>query len=248
MRAEDKDLDGADLARETERQRESELERADEQELPELQSEADHNTEHRGQVIAIMRAILAREHVVVDQQQLPARELKALEALQAAVEGKDAVLSQFVFASDRRDLLEQALAVLQPNFVTGDEQHAQLLGGYGDLIERVGLLRTGLIELEDSQDDLLMANTDVAVTKADADQDDKPDARPGESTLTGPERKAAPKPPSSLTGPEPKAEPKPPSTLAGPEVKTEPPKPSTMGDAKDLAEAQKQPWWKRVLG
>ena len=248
MRAEEKDLDGADLARETERQRESELEKADEQELPELQSEADHDTEHRGQVIALMRAILDREHVVVDQQQLPARELKALEALQAAVEGKDPALSQFVFASDRRDLLEQALAVLQPNFVTGDEQHAQLLGAYGDLIERVGLLRNGLVELEDAQDDLLVTKSSAAVAKTDADQDDKPDTKPGESTLTGPERKPEPKPPTTLIGPEPKPEPKAPSTLTGPEAKPEPKGPSTLGDEADLAEAQKQPWWKRVLG
>jgi hypothetical protein len=260
MRAEEKDLDGADLARETERQRESELEKDDAEQLPELQSTADQNTEHQSQVIGVMRAIMSREHVVVDQQQLPARELKALEALQAAVEGKDAKLSQFVFASDRRDLLEQALAVLQPNFVTGDEQHAQVLGAYGDLIERVGQLRNGLVELEDAQDDLLMANTRVAVTKTDADQDDKPDAdasltgpeRTPEpkkpSTLTGPEVKAEPKPASSLTGPEVKEPPKPASTLTGPEAKPEPKGPSSLGDEKDLAEAQKTPWWKRVLG
>jgi len=260
LRAEEKDLDGADLARETERQRKSELEKEDAEKLPELQSEADRDTEHRSQVISIMRAIIDRQHVVVDQQQLPARELKALEAFQAAVEGKDAKLSQFVFACDRRDLLEQALAVLQPNFVTGDEQHAQVLGAYGDLIERVGQLRNGLVELEDAQDDLLMANTEVAVTKADADQDDKPDAdasltgpeRKPEpkkpSTLTGPEVKPEPKPPTSLTGAEAKAEPKPPTSLTGPEVKAEPPKPSSLGDEKDLAEAQKKSWWKRVLG
>jgi hypothetical protein len=244
LRAEDKDLDGAELARETERQRKSELEKEDEQKLPELQSEADHHTEHRGQVISVMRAILAREHVVVDQQQLPARELKALEALQAAVEGKDAKLSQFVFASDRRDLLEQALAVLQPNFVTGDEQHAQLLGAHGDLIARVGLLRTGLVELEDSQDDLLMANTEVAITKTDADQDDKPE----DASLTGPERTPEPKKPSTLTGPDVKEPPKPASSLTGPEVKPEPKPASSLGDENDLAEAQKTPWWKRVLG
>jgi hypothetical protein len=260
LRAEEKDLDGADLARETERQRESELEKEDEAELPELQSEAAHDTEHSAEVIGIMRAILDRQHVVVDQQQLPARELKALEALQAAVEGKDAKLSQFVFASDRRDLLEQALAVLQPNFVTGDEQHATLLGAYGDLIERVGLLRTGLVELEDAQDDLLMAKTAAAVIKTDADQDDKPDADASltgpertpdpkqPSTLAGPELKAEPKPASTLTGPDVKPEPKPASSLTGPEAKPEPAKPSSLGDEKDLAEAQKKPWWKRVLG
>jgi len=36
LRAEEKDLDGADLARETERQRKSELEKEDAEKLPEL--------------------------------------------------------------------------------------------------------------------------------------------------------------------------------------------------------------------
>jgi hypothetical protein len=276
VRAEDKEVDGPELERDIERQRDSELEKSDDEELPEIQSEADQTTEHRGQVIGLVRAILDREHVVVDNQQLPARELKALEALQAAVEGRDHNLSQFVYASDRRDLLEQALAVLQPNFVTGDEKHAQLLGAYGDLIERVATLREGLVDKEDAQDDLLRGNTHVDETKAEGDQDDKP--TPDDASLDGPERRAAPKPATSLTGPEVKEAPKPASTLtapevkpepkpastltgpeleepakpastlAGPEVKDEPRGPSTLGDAKDLAEAQKKPWWKRVLG
>ena len=276
MRAEDKDVDGRELERDTERQRDSELEKSDDDELPELLPEAEQTTENRGELIHIVRAIFNREHVVVENLALPTRELKALEALQAAVEGRDTKLSQFVYASDRRDLLEQALAVLQPNFVSGDEKHAQLLGAYGDVIERVAALREGLVDKEDAQDDLLHANLAVAPTKAEGDQDDEPE--PGESTLTGPERKAAakpgtsltgpevkeaPKPATSLTGPEVKPEPKPASsltgaelketpkpatTLTGPEVKDEPKGPSTLGDAKDLAEAQKQPWWKRVLG
>ncbi|MBV8756149.1 MAG: hypothetical protein JO257_02670 [Deltaproteobacteria bacterium] len=246
MRAEEKDVDGPELERDIERQRESELEKSDDEELPELQSDHDQTTEHRGQLIALVRAIFNREHVVVQNQQLPARELKALEALQAAVEGRDPELSQFVYAHDRRDLLEQALAVLQPNFVTGDEKHAQLLGAYGDLIERVAALREGLVDKEDAQDDLLRPNTAVAVTKAEGDQDEPP--KPGESTLTGPERKVPPKPATTLTGPEVKEPAKPASTLTGPEVKSEPKGPSTLGDAQDLAEAQKKPWWKRVLG
>lgn len=261
MRAEDKDVDGRDLERDVELQRESELQKSDDEELPELQSEANQTTEHRGQVVGLVRAIFNREHVIVDTQQLPQRELRALEALQAAVEGRDAKLSQFVYAADRRDLLEQALAVLQPNFVTGDEKHAQLLGAYHDIIERVAALREGLVDKEDAQDDLLRANTHVAPAKAEGDQDDEP--KPGESTLTGPELKEAPKPASTLsgpeikeapkaastlTGPEVKEPPKPASTLTGPEVKDEPKGPTTLGDAKEIAEAQKQPWWKRVLG
>lgn len=279
MRAEDKEVDGRELERDTERQRESELEKSDDAELPELLHDANQTTENRGELISVVRAIFNREHVNVENLGLPARELKALEALQAAVEGRDAKLSQFVYASDRRDLLEQALAVLQPNFVVGDEKHAQLLGVYGDVLERVAALREGLVDKEDAQDDLLRANTAVTATKAEGDQDDEPgESTPGESTLTGPERKTAAKPATTLTGPDVKPDPKPATTLTGPdvkdtakpasslggpdlkespkpattligpEVKDEPKGPSTLGDAKDLAEAQKKPWWKRVLG
>ena len=237
LRAEDKEVDGLELERETERQRQSELEKEDEEELPELQSSEDRDTEHRGQVIAAMRMILEGEHVVVDELRLPARELRALDALKAAVDGKDGKLSQFVYATDRKNLLEQALAVLQPNFVSGDAQHAQLLGTYHDLIEKVADLRSGLVELADAQDEMLHGNTHLAVAKADGDTDDKDDAdgdKPKKSTLAG--------------GPEVKRE-STKSTLAdGPAAKDEPKGPSTLGDPAEVAAAQKTPWWKRALG
>ena len=237
MRAEDKEVDGLELERETERQRESELEKEDEEELPELQSSEDRDAEHRGQVINAMRLILEREHVVVDELKLPARELKALDALKAAVDGKDGKLSQFVYATDRKNLLEQALAILQPNFVSGDAQRTQVLGSYHDLIEKVADLRHGLVELADAQDELLHATDKTAMQKADGDKDDTDDAdddKPKKSTLAD--------------GPEVKPEAKK-STLAdGPAATDEPKAQSTLGDPADLAAAQKTPWWKRVLG
>lgn len=253
LRAEDKEVDGVELERETERQRQSELEKEDEEELPELQSSEDRDTEHRGQVVAAMRMILERDHIVVDELKLPARELKALEALKAAVDGKDGKLSRFVYASDRKNLLEQALAVLQPNFVSGDAQHAQVLGTYHDLIDKVADLRHGLVELSDAQDELLHGNEKLAVTKADGDKDDDDTDddrdKPARSTLAdGPEVKREPAKSTLADGPEVKPEPKSPSTLAGPEAKPEPKGPSTLGDPADLAAAQKTPWWKRVLG
>ena len=254
MRAEDKEVDGLDLERETERQRDSELEKEDEQELPELNSVNDRDAEHRGQVITAMRMILDGDHVVVDQLELPARELKALEALKSAVDGKDVKLSQFVYATDRKNLLEQALAVLQPNFVTGDSEHVQLLGSYSDLVEKVADLRNGLVELADSQDDLLHATDKTAMQKADGDKDDPDDKdadddKPNKSTLADvPEVKPEAKKSTLADGPEAKPETKT-STLAdGPAVKDEPAAPTTLGDPAELAAAQKQPWWKRVLG
>ena len=251
MRAEDKEVDGFDLERETERQRESELQEEDEEELAELQSSDDRGTEHRGSVMAAMRTILDGEHVVVDELALPARELRALEALQAAVEGKDAKLSQFIYATDRKHLLEQALAVLQPNFVTGDAEHAQVLGTYSDLIEKVAELRHGLLDLGDAQDDQLHGTPDLAKQATDKDDDDSDaDAdKPKKSTLSeGPEAKRETTKSTLADGPDVKREPAT-STLAdGPAAKESPREPSTLGDPADLAAAQKTPWWKRVLG
>jgi hypothetical protein len=252
LRAEDKEVDGLDLERETERQRDSELEKQDDEELPELQSADDRNAEHRDQVITAMRMILERDNVVVDELELPARELKALEALKAAVDGKDNKLSQFVYATDRKNLLEQALAVLQPNFVCGDAQRAQVLGTYHDLIAKVADLRNGLVELADSQDDLLHATDKTAMQKADGDKDDDDDDdddAPKKSTLSdGPDVKESPKKSTLADGPEVKDEPAT-STLAdGPAAKDEPKGPTTLGDPADLAAAQKTPWWKRALG
>lgn len=250
MRAEDKEVDGLELEKETERQRESELENEDEEELAELQSSEDRDTEHRGSVMAAMRAILDGDHVIVDELALPARELRALEALQAAVEGKDAKLSQFVYATDRKNLLEQALAVLQPNFVTGNSQHAQVLGTYSELIEKVADLRTGLLDLGDAQDDLLHGTPELAKSAADKDDtDNNADDKPKGSSLTdGPEAKREPTKSTLADGPEVKRE-APVSTLAdGPAAKDEPRGPSSLGDPADIAAAQKTPWWKRVLG
>jgi hypothetical protein len=251
MRAEDKEVDGPELERETERQRDSELEKEDEEELAELSSVDERDAEHRDQVITAMRMILERDNIVVDELKLPARELKALEALKAAVEGKDGKLSQFVYATDRKNLLEQALAVLQPNFVSGDAQRAQVMGVYQDLIDKVADLRTGLVELADSQDDLLHAADKTAMQKADGDKDepDDDDDTPKTSTLSdGPEVKPEARKSSLADGPEVKAETAS-STLAdGPAVKDDPKGPTTLGDPAELAAAQKTPWWKRALG
>lgn len=252
MRAEDKELDGPDLERQ-QRLAESELERQDEEELPErlADEQRDLARDERERLIAAIDAILAREHVVVDMLALPEHELRALEGLQAAVEGRDAKLHQFVYASDRRDLLEQALAVLQPNLAYDD---AKLAG----LVERVGDLRHSLLELEDSQDELLAKREAAAIAKAagDAPKPDEvdPDAPKPASTLYGPEVAEPPRPATTLVGPEQPEPAKPPTSLIGPEEPAPPAAVTTLGDPEELAAAQpqeaatKKPWWRRPFG
>lgn len=243
MRFEDKDVDGAELDREK-GLRDNDLVEEDQEEVDEIQIDDVLAQQSENALLAAMREILEHRHIVVNDLALPQRELRALEALQAAVTGKDGELSQFIYASDRRDLLEQALAVLQPGVMADVTQPFQ------DLIQRVGTLRHDLKDLEDAQDELLEGNEKVGPAKADGDTADKP--KPDDDlSLDGPERKF-PKPATTLTG-ERKEEPKAPSTLDGPALKEEPPPETTVGSKQDLAEAKvaepqrlkTKPFWRR---
>ena len=174
----------------------------------------DAEREHAGQLFAAMSAILDRQSIKISALGLPGREQKALEYLQAAVGGHSGT-GTFVFASDRRDLLEQALAVLQPNLTGLDPAKlGELHGTYHDLIEHVGDLRESLSGLEDAQDDLLDARLEMPdLTKEGSDTDDDDSDQP--STLS-----------VGVARPEPV---KLPTTLEGPAIKEEP-KPSTLYD------------------
>jgi hypothetical protein len=182
---------------------------------------------------------------------LPQRETRALEALQAAVTGHDSV-GEFVFADDRRALLEQALAVLQQNVTHGEpEQLAELHAKFDELTAQVGELRARLLSLEDAQEDILEDKVRW-VAEAAADGDDKPKPKPGppeDAALEGPERPAPPKPASTLEGPERPAEPEPPSSLYGDPPAESPRPPSELAAESAAAAAEaKPPWWRRLLG
>ena len=251
MRFEDKDVDGPELDREK-GQRESDLVQEDEEEVDAIRIDDVLAQQHESSLLAAMREILEHRHVVINDLALPQKELRALEALKAAVTGRDGELSQFVYASDRRDMLEQALAVLQPRVMS------DLTRPFQDLVQRIGLLRHDLKDLEDAQDELLEANQEVGLDKADADTADKPkpkpDAKPDDMSLDGPERKIA-KPPTSLTGERPPPQ-QLPSTLDGPALPAEPPHETTVGSKQDLAEAKiaepqklkTKPFWRRNDG
>ncbi|HET9992125.1 MAG TPA: hypothetical protein VFQ65_26525 [Kofleriaceae bacterium] len=252
MRFEDKEVDGPELELEKDR-RNSELVEEDEEEVDPIRIDDVLAQQHESSLLAAMREILEHRHLVINDLALPQKELRALEALKAAVTGKDGELSQFVYASDRRDLLEQALAVLQPRVMS------DLTRPFQDLVQRIGSLRHDLKDLEDAQDELLEANREVGVAKADADTADKPkpSSKPqadDDLSLDGPERKIA-KPPTSLTGEREPAK-QLPSTLDGPALPAEPPHETTVGSKQDLAEAKiaepqklkTKPFWRRNDG
>ncbi len=229
MRIDDKQLQNADLDREEQKGRKPGAEAQDDLEMREIAGEEviDAEREHAGQLLAAMSQILDKQSVVISSLQLPEREREALEYLQAAVGGRSADLQQFVYASDRRDLLEQALAVLQPN-LTGlaPDKLNEFHGKYHDLVAQIGDLRESLSDLEDAQDELLDARLELPdLTKESPETADEPRDQP--STLTtGPARPEPARGPTTLEGPA-IAEPKKVSTLDGP-APVVPPKVSTL--------------------
>ncbi|HEX3762148.1 MAG TPA: hypothetical protein VHW23_25780 [Kofleriaceae bacterium] len=264
MELRDKIIESRDAAHAELQQREEQQRKEGTDRLPSPVVEAIHEAsrEQRTKLLGAIRMILGRERLEVGQLHMPPREAQALQALQAAVEGKSSDLQQFVYASDRRDLLERALGVLQPDLTRADDKtayelHAQL----ADLSERLGALRHRLTSLEDAQDELLHSQeTEAEIVAAPGDKPkpapSDPDAPRPPTTLTGPELPEAPPAPTTLTGPE-LAEAGPaPTTLIGPELPDVSSAPSTLGAPDDAAagppatpdDKSKRPWWRRPFG
>lgn len=242
MRAEEKEVDGRDLEQAEERKRETELVEEDDHEIRDLDGqpyEMEKDRERSGDVLGAMRKILEGEHIVINDLKLPQRELKALEALNTAKRGKSGDLDRFVYAEDRRTLLEQALAVLQPDIVS-----VQAIGEpFEELLKEVSELRSQLNTLQDSEEEVVH-RPEVAKT-TETDTDDKDDDE--DTSLDGPERKVA-KPTSSLAdGKEVKPIEKPKSSLAdGKEVAPAAKGPTSLGDPKEIASAEKAlPFWRK---
>jgi hypothetical protein len=248
VQLEDKLVDGREAAHAESQQRADVLEHG-ENTLPAPMVEAveDAALERRGQLLGAIRMILDRQTLTVSHLRLPQRESRALEALQVASSGKSRDLGQFVYATDRRDMLEQALAVLQPDLTHADDQTARELSAqFADLSARVSELRQALTDLEDSQDELLEGHQKAALEKGDTDSTEAnakpkpkptpsdPDAPRPATTLVGPEVPEPARPPTTLVGPEVPEPAKPPTTLVGPEV-PEPTRPPTTLVGPELA-------------
>jgi hypothetical protein len=240
VRAEDKQLEGQDLEREqrVEASREHAID-----ELPTFAGEEvrDVALDHRSRLFDALQLVLAGAQIDLELLYLPQRETQALDAVRTAVGGRDS-LGEFVFAEDRRSLLEQALAVLQQNLTHGEPaQLAALQGKFDMLTSQVGELRTALTDLADAQEERedfhQAAKPGAAGETADAA---KPKPRPGKPG----------KPEDARLDGEERPQPAPvPSTLDGP-ARADPPRPpSTLGDPAELAEAAARlPWWKRRRG
>lgn len=241
MRQEDKQVDGPSLEQAEERKRTNELVEEQDDALYDLDGQPERTVDRQQSsgIIGALKTILAGEQIVINDLKLDKRHQIALEAIKTAVEGKDQSLAQFVYAEDRRTLLEQALAVLQPELA----DIAQLGQPFEELLKDVGTLRDKLNVLEDSEEELVEGRANDQA-KTESDSDDKPDDEElfnanTDLSLTGPPRDI-PKPASSLAGPARKVEPKSESSLTGTERKAEPKAPTTLGDPKDIAAAERR--------
>jgi hypothetical protein len=203
MRAEDKALEGPEL----EHLAEAETRKQDE--LPVLAGSEvqDLELDHRGRLFDALQLILAGEQLTVSLLQLPQREAHALEFLQTAVTGREVHQGSFVYAEDRRAMLEQALAVLQQNLTHGSAAElAELHAKFAGLSTRVAELRDQLVELEDAQDELVDRHpAPVKAEDTDDDDDDDDGADAPDAAAAAPDAAPAPpvdepEPDDSLTG------------------------------------------------
>lgn len=152
MRAEDKYLDGPELERAQRREQREQREEAD-HELPETAGETEISAEvvSRDRLLGAVHAILDDAHLSVAELGLPARTTNALEFLRVAVRGRDG-RDEFVYASDRRTMLEQSLAVLQQNLTLGDRGAlAELHAKHEALTAKIEELRRHLKALAQAQ-------------------------------------------------------------------------------------------------
>lgn len=250
MRAEEKEVADHELARETRTEQAREEESGEQ--LPEIELTTDLAAVHQSEIIAMIRAMFAGDEINFSDFSLPDREHSALVFLQAAVTGKDPRYHNFTFADDRRDMLEQALAVIEP--ILGDR-----VIELEDITRQVSDLRERLTNLEDAQDELMLddhsqkqATVDVGDTPIPLDGDPLPAVAKPPSSLTGKDLPEGKKPPTSLTGPELPAAKKKKSTLDdGPAIEPESKGITTLVDPDDPPSKPVKgttPWWKRPFG
>jgi hypothetical protein len=263
LRAEEKEVDDYEVARET---RFEEVGEADREALPAIELATDVELEHRNDLIGAIRAIFAGQSVQLTELGLPDRELIALDYLQSAVTGRDRRYHSFTYADDRKDMLEQSLAVIEPVLATGEE-----IGGLVDITDRVSELRSQLSNLEDAQDELLvdeevLANSTIDTTDKPAPLDGPalPDKVPQPPTVYGPAIADQVPPPTTLLGGPELPDKKPvPTTVTGPAIAETPKPKSTLFEGPEAVAAAKgttslvdpadppktkTPWWRKPFG
>lgn len=134
---------------------------------------------HYLEVVAQVEAILAGQRV--DESRLATfsdDEREAILFFRQIVDGRTAG-NEFMYAEKRLEGLNLVLATLQPILSVG-AAHQVLNASLMQVVDDIEALRQKLVGLEDAQDDELPVREEKAVV-ADADVDDKPAEKPGET-------------------------------------------------------------------
>jgi hypothetical protein len=203
LRQEDKQVDGPELEQAEERKRETELVEEKEDEVYDLDGQQEHGADkdRAGTVMEAMQRILRGETISIEDLKVSKRHEVALEALITAVQGRDPRLSRFVYAEDRRTLLEQSLAVLQPELANLDQRSSM----FEDLLKNVGELRGRLNTLQDAEgEEQVIRAHEESKDEADQDEDDKPDQDEDneDEAMLGFEETIPPRPTTTLGDPD----------------------------------------------
>lgn len=133
---------------------------------------------HHDDVLAVVQAIFeerTESMPVLDDLELSVQEKSALQALQTAFTGRETRYNTFVYAEQRRELLEQALAALQPMLALDVSASAELRETYERMVEQVTELRENLLNLEDSQDDEVLIREALKREEQESDDADQGD-------------------------------------------------------------------------
>ena len=178
MRAEEKQVADQDLQRSE--MKESLLE-GDEKQLQQGLGNEREVSARDPELLAAVRDVLDKKPVIARALGLPERETKALEMLQTAVSARNH-LDKWVYAEDRQQMLEQALAVLQPTLTSSHSTiGSDMRDDLADMIESLHALRTDLADLEDAQEDTIGSATEEEITTETDDDDDDDDAKPDQT-------------------------------------------------------------------
>ena len=159
---------------------EEEFEQGDAKPYDELVAEGHvEDRSHHDDVLAVVKAIFEERTSsmpALEELELSVQERSALEALQTAYGGRERRYNTFVYAEQRRELLEQALAALQPILALDVSASAELRENYDRMVEQVTELREQLVNLEDSQDDeMLQREVQKKAEESGAEDGDKDD-------------------------------------------------------------------------
>jgi hypothetical protein len=139
----------------------------------------DDAAQHSGGLLEMMRRVLMGDLTALQTAPLQPAQQRAMEMLQAAVVGRDPVAHVKVFAEDRRMMLEQSIAALQPLLGMGGmhlhDEVNESQSMFAKVLFDINELREKLERLESTQDEAEVFADAKKLPQDDADETDESD-------------------------------------------------------------------------